>query len=236
MHPSARGCRPPSYVDVDPALVTAAEGSFGRPHGLLLVQELRPWELDLIESVCGDRRFHDVTVFIRHGDDLALIRKPDEPAGAYWAPAGGLEAGERLEEAARREVWEETGLEVAIERYVLRVRVHFLADIRCRPWTSHVFLASARDRDLCPQDRHEVEAAAWVPVDRFWQGVAPVLAQSGWGRFAYRLRLADAFYTQLGWGGPLAKQPWTLYNGAPEHHGALEYDECPEHDDRGSPE
>lgn len=216
MQASPRGCQPPSYVDVDPSLVAGAEEALGKPRGLLLVQELRPWELDLIESVCGDRRFHDVTVFVRHGDDLALIHKPAEPEGAYWAPAGGVEPGELLEEAARREVWEETGLRVVIERYVLRVRVHFLADVRCRPWTSHVFLARAEERELCPQDRREVESAAWIPLDTFWGGVAPILADSGWGRFAYRLRTAGALFGQLGWVGPLAKQPWTLYNETPE--------------------
>lgn len=58
--------------------------------------------------------------FIRHDDSLALVHKPSDPPGAFWARAGGVGPGETLDEGARREAWEETGLEVEVERYVLR--------------------------------------------------------------------------------------------------------------------
>ena len=46
---------------------------------------------------------------------VLLIRRGTPPALGFWhVPGGKLEAGEGLAEAARREVKEETGLEVAI--------------------------------------------------------------------------------------------------------------------------
>ncbi len=44
-----------------------------------------------------------------------LIRRGSEPLQGQWSlPGGGLETGERLEDGLRREVREETGLEVSI--------------------------------------------------------------------------------------------------------------------------
>jgi ADP-ribose pyrophosphatase YjhB (NUDIX family) len=49
-----------------------------------------------------------------HTDErLLLCRRANEPARGLWSPpAGFLEVGENLEEAAARETWEETGVTV----------------------------------------------------------------------------------------------------------------------------
>ncbi|MEW1722849.1 NUDIX domain-containing protein [Streptomyces sp. NPDC093109] len=48
------------------------------------------------------------------GRVLLLRRKPDDFLGGLWElPGGGVESGEKLEEALRREVMEETGLPLA---------------------------------------------------------------------------------------------------------------------------
>lgn len=50
-------------------------------------------------------------LLIHDGRLLLLRRRPDCDAGGCWAyPGGKIEAGETPEQAARREVWEETGL------------------------------------------------------------------------------------------------------------------------------
>ena len=153
--------------------------------------------MDLIERICGDRRFHDVTVFVKRDDSLALVHKPSEPAGAFWAPGGGIEDDESLAEGVRREVWEETGLEVEPERYLLRLSAVFAHGGRTRPWTSHVFLARHVAGDPQPVDTREVERAEWVSVERFRGEVAPVLRSSGWGRYAYRLWMAAMVFEEL---------------------------------------
>ena len=41
------------------------------------------------------------------------MERAKEPLKGYWSlPGGILETGEKLEAAIRREVWEETGLEI----------------------------------------------------------------------------------------------------------------------------
>lgn len=154
--------------------------------------------MDLIERICGDSRFHDVTVFIRHEDALALVHKPSDPPGAFWAPAGGIEPGEALDEGVRREAREETGLDIEVERYLLRLNAVFWAGERARPWISHVFSASSSGEPPQPIDTKEVEEAAWVQVEQFRANVVPILRASGWGRYEYRLHLANLVFQDLG--------------------------------------
>jgi 8-oxo-dGTP diphosphatase len=154
--------------------------------------------MDLIERVCGDSRFHDVTIFIRHADAVALVHKPSDLPGAFWAPGGGIEPGEALAEGARREAREETGLEVEIERYLLRLGAVFWAGERTRPWVSHVFLAGNGGEAPQPIDTREVHKAAWMSIEQFRLDVVPILRAPGWGRYEYRLRLADLVFHELG--------------------------------------
>jgi 8-oxo-dGTP diphosphatase len=56
-----------------------------------------------------------VGVIIRQDDRIVLIRRAKEPSRGLWTfPGGAVELGESLQEAARREALEETGLEVEI--------------------------------------------------------------------------------------------------------------------------
>jgi 8-oxo-dGTP diphosphatase len=78
---------------------------------------------------------------------VLLVRRGQEPLLGEWSlPGGALELGERLEDGVRREVSEETGLDVEPEEIVAvfdhishsddhpeRVRFHYvLVDYRCR--------------------------------------------------------------------------------------------------------
>jgi ADP-ribose pyrophosphatase YjhB (NUDIX family) len=77
---------------------------------------------------------------------ILLVERGGEPLKGYWSlPGGAVETGERLETAMRREVREETGLEVEVlclleifERIMLdeagRPEYHFvLMDYLCHP-------------------------------------------------------------------------------------------------------
>lgn len=52
-------------------------------------------------------------------DCLLVIRRGHGPGAGEWSvPGGRVEGGESLHEAVVREVWEETGLEVVVERFL----------------------------------------------------------------------------------------------------------------------
>ncbi|MBI4361670.1 MAG: NUDIX hydrolase [Euryarchaeota archaeon] len=60
-----------------------------------------------------------VDIVIRRGQEVVLIRRRNPPfRGSYALPGGFVDVGETVEQAARREAREETGLRVAIGRLV----------------------------------------------------------------------------------------------------------------------
>jgi ADP-ribose pyrophosphatase YjhB (NUDIX family) len=60
-----------------------------------------------------------VGVVVRMDDKILLVQRKKEPGRGLWSIPGGLvELGEKVEDAAKREVKEETGLDVEIEEVI----------------------------------------------------------------------------------------------------------------------
>ncbi|MEL6365690.1 MAG: NUDIX hydrolase [Pseudomonadota bacterium] len=60
-----------------------------------------------------------VGAVVFRGDEVLLIRRAKPPFKDHWSiPGGGLEFGERLEDAVAREVMEETGCTIVVEGLV----------------------------------------------------------------------------------------------------------------------
>ena len=87
-----------------------------------------------------------VGAIIFRGDEVLLVRRGGKPALGKWSVPGGLvELGESLEEAVRREVLEEVGIEVAVGELVAvldrvirddrgEIEYHYLLlDFLCEP-------------------------------------------------------------------------------------------------------
>jgi 8-oxo-dGTP diphosphatase len=90
--------------------------------------------------------------------EIAVVARPGPPAGSY--PKGKLEEGESFEDAAQREVLEETGLVCRLLRFVGHTDY---TDRKGRPKVVAYWVMSVVAGTFAPND--EVDALRWVDVD-----------------------------------------------------------------------
>ena len=94
----------------------------------------------------------------------AIIGRLDRRGRLLWSlPKGHIEAGETAEEAAAREVAEETGITGRIVAPLGMIDYWFVADDRRVHKTVHHFLLEAVGGELSDEDL-EVTEVAWVPL------------------------------------------------------------------------
>jgi ADP-ribose pyrophosphatase YjhB (NUDIX family) len=95
----------------------------------------------------------------------ALIARHDRRGRLVWSlPKGHVEAGESFEDAAVREVEEETGIRGRLLAPLGAIDFWFVADDRRVHKTVHHFLLEAQDGALSDADVEVVEVA-WVPLE-----------------------------------------------------------------------
>ncbi len=95
------------------------------------------------------------------GDELLVIT----PAGrrVTGLPKGGLESGETPEQAAAREVREETGVVAAVREPLGDVRYTYRRNGRRVRKTVHYFLCEYVEGSTDDHD-HEVDEARWIAI------------------------------------------------------------------------
>jgi NAD+ diphosphatase len=91
---------------------------------------------------------------VRHEGNILLGRQKAWKPGMFSALAGFVEPGETIEDAARREIFEEAGVRVGVVRYVTSQPWPFLSNLMIgligEAITSEIVL-----------DDHELEEARW---------------------------------------------------------------------------
>jgi 8-oxo-dGTP diphosphatase len=100
------------------------------------------------------------------GDELLLVRRGRAPAAGEWSlPGGRVQFAETLHAAVVREVAEETGLEVVVNRFLGWVE-RIGADPEPYHFVIHDFLVDLRDPSIMPVPGDDAAAVEWVRVDR----------------------------------------------------------------------
>ena len=133
-----------------------------------------------------------VGAIILHRDRVLLVERGKAPLKGYWSlPGGVLEVGERLEAGVRREILEETGLEIR-PLGVVEIFERIMPDAEGRPEYHYVlidYLCKVTGGTLCAAS--DCSQAQWVPRRelknyRITEGTPPVIEKAFTNRAKYK--------------------------------------------------
>jgi 8-oxo-dGTP pyrophosphatase MutT (NUDIX family) len=111
----------------------------------------------------SERRHGEVCMAIlRRNRRFLLQTKRSYPGAVMRLPSGGIKAGEDIEHALLREIWEETNLEVNVDRYVAQLSYEDRSGLKSR-FRTHLFLVHELDGELQCNDPHE-SISDWCEV------------------------------------------------------------------------
>jgi 8-oxo-dGTP pyrophosphatase MutT (NUDIX family) len=183
-------------VHVTDEILAPLRERYGNPVELAWSSPVTRREYDL--ATYNPLRVHDVTLVILDPTRrIALIRKPQFADGIWRPPGGGIKPGEEFAAGAVREAYEETGLRVALDRYLVDAHASFLYDGETVAWRTHVFSAQTSDSTLVPQDADEIAGARWGTLDELASPLRERLLATGHAFWRYRVALHDAALDRL---------------------------------------
>lgn len=178
------------------------ESAYGTPERTDFTIPLGEAEFATLLASTRQVRFQDATMLIFNPKgQLACIRKHGYPEGIFRPPSGLVNKGESIEQAAHREALEETGLEIELERYLLRASVYFRSDQSSLLWTTHVFRTRLVSGILQTQDPLEIAEVDWLDLQQL-RALSPRMASSGRGGLLYRAQLMDVLLSHPELTGP----------------------------------
>ena len=184
--------------DIDDQEVASFIEQYGEPVRLNFIADFLDFECGLVKETESKGRLHDITCFIRQDDGFVVIQKNQYArTGIFRAPSGGAKIGESLYDAAIREMYEETGFEIRLDRFVLDMHLLIICDDRQIPWRSLVFLATPIGGEMKPIDTQEIFDVTVMTREDLLGTVDRLMEESGWGGFKYRAFLTREFFRRL---------------------------------------
>jgi len=106
---------------------------------------------------------------IRHEGKILLVNT--RSSGKWFFPGGEVEIGESLEDAIKREVLEETGIEIKVEKFLTFKESFFYYDPLDKAWQNYGFfyICKPKSFDLSEENQvefDEAEKPKWVEFDK----------------------------------------------------------------------
>ena len=170
---------------------------YGTPCEKRFIFRIDERELNRIRSSQKRGRNHDVTLYINKGDKVIVNAKHIHPPGLYRAPSGGLNPGESFQAGINREMTEELGCQIEVERFLLKTSVSFSTSDETVWWRSFVFLARYIRGDFDFTDHREIREVRLAEWSEF-QTFNKIMRQTDIGGLHYRAALHEAVVELLG--------------------------------------
>jgi 8-oxo-dGTP diphosphatase len=178
------------------AVLAPLRERYGEPQALRWEGEISPEEFTLAGGSPGRR--HDVTFFVFDPSGrLALIRKPSYDPGIWRPPGGGVHPGEAFEAGVRREAFEELGIEIELERFLVSSEAQFRCAGAVIDWRTHVFSARTNAEELDPVDTREIAAARWGTTSELAGPLRAAMLETERALWRYRIALHEAALAAL---------------------------------------
>ena len=177
-------------MHVTEAVLAPLRELYGEPRSLSWEGEVSPDEFRLAGG--SPERRHDVTFFVFDpGGRLALIKKPQYPPEIWRPPGGGVRPEEAFETGVRREAFEELGVEIELERFLVSSEAQFRSVAGAIDWRTHVFSARTEAAELDPVDTREIAAARWGTTSELGGPLRAAMLATGRTLWRYRVALHD---------------------------------------------
>ncbi len=184
--------------DIDQQEMNSIIRKYGAPSVIRFETDFLEFECELVRQSTRKGRNHDITCFIECKAGYVVIQKHAYAAsGIFRAPSGGARLGESIEDAALREMREETGFEIRLKRFVLDSHLNVVCPDETILWRSLVFLAEVASGEMEPVDTYEIYDVQIMTKEELLTGVDNLMENSGWGGFKYRAFLTRSFFEKL---------------------------------------
>lgn len=106
---------------------------------------------------------------IKHDNKILLVKV--KSSGKWFLPGGMIEIGESVEDAIHREVFEETGIEVEIEKFVTYTESFFYYDPTNSAFQNYGFFYKCKPKSFNLTEDNQVELdesekPEWVDISK----------------------------------------------------------------------